>query len=86
MGVIFKLSTIKATVIPDVSLSSMAFVASGVTSRSAMPVPPVVKIKSNFNKSHHFFNVLYGRKAKFRDTSLIEEYYEDTKFLTDIID
>uniref|UniRef100_A0A6B0UPL6 Putative secreted protein n=1 Tax=Ixodes ricinus TaxID=34613 RepID=A0A6B0UPL6_IXORI len=42
-----------ATAIPGASFVITALVASGVTSLSEKPVPPVVKIRSNFMTSAH---------------------------------
>src|SRR5579883_2073745 len=52
-GVCFRLSARMASAMPGASRSITARVASGVTSRGARPVPPVVRIKLRRCSSHH---------------------------------
>ena len=54
LGVIFMLSALISSGMPGVSLSITAFVASGVMSRGANPVPPVVSTNATFSSSAHF--------------------------------
>ena len=51
VGTYFKLSKRISSPKPGIILSHTASVASGVTSRSAGPVPPLVTIKSHFFSS-----------------------------------
>ena len=51
LGVISRLFILMASAIPGASLSITAFVASGVTSLGAKPVPPVVKTISALTSS-----------------------------------
>ena len=56
LGVIFMLSALISSGMPGVSLSITAFVASGVMSRGANPVPPVVSTNATFSSSAHFMS------------------------------
>src|SRR6266487_3389343 len=56
-GVCCRLTARIASAIPGASRSITAFVASGVTSRGARPVPPVVRIRLTFFSSLHSRNV-----------------------------
>ena len=57
VGTKFKLICRICSPKPGISLSPMANVASGVTSRMAGPVPPVVKIKLQLSSSTSCFRV-----------------------------
>lgn len=68
MGVIFKLAFSIANEIPGVSFSITFFVASGVTSRSEKPVPPVVKITCTSDNEDHSFKISYKIKQHTKKT------------------